>query len=80
MNIDDDFKLKMNEVILSEDNFVFDEATITDHNSRGGYDDAEEFGLRFPVVDYGRFIEKKLGIGTADLRPYVSPLWYLWLC
>jgi len=70
-------KLKMNEVILSEDNFVFDEATITDHNSRGGYDDAEEFGLRFPVVDYGRFIEKKLGIGTADLRPYVSPLWYL---
>lgn len=76
--------LKLKDVVLLDQDFVFSMANINAQNALGEYTDNTN-GVRFPLVWYGQWIDSKLDppltkinkIGVPDLRPHYSVLWIL---
>lgn len=67
-------QLKLNEIKLTTNKFLFNKTNIQAQNALPGYE-GEEFGLRFPVGYYGNYIDRKNKIGVPDLKPHFLALW-----
>lgn len=62
-------KLRLNEVDYNDSNpFVFTTAGIQAINNLGAYVD-NTLGIRFPVVNYGKFLNLNAGLTLGDFRP-----------
>lgn len=60
----------------NEEKIKYDEATVTEYNLKDAYEDGE-FGIRFPMINFGKFTFKEQGLQLPDFRPMLSVLWIL---